>query len=67
MAMTYNGLFEKELKNIIETEIERVKDNMSTGSIMDYADYKHKIGIIYGLRLVVGYCDEVSAKIAKAT
>jgi hypothetical protein len=62
----YNNLFEQELKKAIEEEIERLKDNVSNGlSVVDYSDYKHQVGKIAGLRIVLDLCEAVQSEISK--
>jgi len=63
--LTYNTLFEHELKKIILAEIERVTDILANGSAIDYAEYKQQVGRIQGLRAALDYCDEASSIISK--
>jgi hypothetical protein len=63
--LTYNTLFEHELKKIILAEIERVADVLANGSPIDYAEYKQQVGRIQGLRAALDYCDEASSIISK--
>jgi hypothetical protein len=58
--LNLNNAFENELKKLIDQEIERLKENLSNGlSVLDYAEYKHQVGKIIGLRTVLERCDDV--------
>jgi hypothetical protein len=63
--LTYNSLFEHELKKIILSEIERLTDVLANGSPIDYADYKQQVGRIQGLKQALDYCDEATSIISK--
>ena len=57
--LTYSSVNEHELKKLIMDEINRLLDILSNGmSLEDYADYKHHIGKITGLRTALELCDE---------
>ena len=60
--LTFNTLFERELKKLIITAIEDRKENLSTGlATIDFPTYKHQVGIISGLRMALDACDEATA------
>lgn len=60
--LTFNTLFERELKKLITTAVEDRKDNLSTGlGTIDFPTYKHQVGIITGLRMALELCDEATA------
>jgi len=60
--LTFNTLFERELKKLITAAIEDRKENLSTGlATIDFPTYKHQVGIITGLRLALEACDEATA------
>jgi hypothetical protein len=62
----YNNLFEKRLRELIDEEIERLKNNVSNGmSVVDYSDYKHQVGKIAGLRTVLELCGVVQSELSK--
>lgn len=64
--LTYNAQFEKELKQLINQTIEEKKDNLSNGlSTVDFATYKHQVGIIQGLRLALEMCDEATLAVER--
>ena len=57
--LTYSNVYEQELKKLIMEEINRLLDILSNGmSLQDYADYKHHIGKVAGLRTALELCDE---------
>jgi hypothetical protein len=54
MAQTYSAFFAHELKKLIEEQIEERKETISSGrGIEDFSDYRQKVGVITGLRLVL--------------
>jgi len=60
-VLTFNTLFERELKNLINEAVEDRKENLSTGlSTIDFPTYKHQVGIIAGLRMALEFCDEAT-------
>jgi hypothetical protein len=58
---TRTHMFERELKRLIEIEIERLKENMSLGLIDNHEEYRLVAGKIAGLRLAVEYMAEAEA------
>ena len=64
---TLNTQFEGELKKLIATEIERIKDILAVGmAVKDYAEYRFHVGQIEALQKVAdSYCDEVTTIINK--
>jgi hypothetical protein len=64
--LTYNSLYEKELVKLIEAEIIRLVDRLSTGAaIEDFSQYKNIVGQIQGLRKIVELNDEVQSILSK--
>jgi hypothetical protein len=65
--LTVNTQFEAELKKLIDTEIDRIRDILSVGlAVKDYAEYRFFVGQIEALNKVAGsYCDEVTSIINK--
>lgn len=55
--LTYNMLFEKELRKLLIETIERRKDDLSFGHALDY---QKEVGIITGLRTALDLCDEAN-------
>lgn len=58
---TRTHMLEHELKQLIEIEIERLKENMSLGLISNYEEYRLVAGKIAGLRLAIDYMAEADA------
>jgi hypothetical protein len=57
--LTYNNLFEIELKKLIQEEIDRTTENLQAGlSVTDYCEYKRLVGRISGLKLAMELCEE---------
>ena len=54
-------MFENELLKLIEIEIERLKEDMSFGMILDHEEYRFVAGKIAGLRLAINYMAEADA------
>ena len=60
--LTFNTLFERELKKLITAAIEDRKDNLSTGlATIDFPTYKHQVGIISGLHMALELCNDATA------
>jgi hypothetical protein len=66
-VLTVNIQFEVELKKLISTEIERLREILDQGrAIKDYAEYREKVGEIAALRRVAeNYCSEAQTTISK--
>ena len=60
---TVSQLFERELRRLIEVEIERLKENLSYGSLEDFNEYRYISGKIAGLRTAVEYMDDADSNI----
>lgn len=56
-------LFKKELEEMIEREISRLKDDMSLGLLIDFHDYKSATGKISGLRSVLDLIEEAESSV----
>jgi|OM-RGC.v1.034861563 hypothetical protein len=51
---TYNAFFARELLKLLEEQInERTKILGNGHGVTDFTDYRHKVGIITGLHLVI--------------
>ena len=60
-VLTYNSVFEAELKKLIDQAVENRKENLANGmSVIDFPTYKHQVGIIAGLRMALELCDEAT-------
>ena len=60
---TVSQLFERELRRLIEVEIERLKENLSYGSLEDFNEYRYISGKIAGLRTAIDYMDDADSNI----
>jgi hypothetical protein len=62
--LTYNAHYQYELKTLIQSEIERLKDTMITAHItFDFPAYKHHVGVIEGLRKALDLMEEAESKV----
>ena len=60
--LTYQAFYQSELNRLIKLEIDRLKDNLVTShSTMDFAGFKHHIGVIEGLRRALELADEAES------
>lgn len=60
--LTYTAHFQSELENRIRAEIERVKDTLVTShASLEYAGYKHNVGIVIGLQRALDLVEETEA------
>lgn len=58
---TISTRFEHELRKLVQSQIDHLKENLSTGqAAADYAAYQNIIGRIQGLRDTLDLCDEAS-------
>lgn len=66
--LTVNNQFEHELRKLISTEIDRIKDILADGAgVPDFTTYRDYVGQIAGLRRVAhSYCEEVETKMNEA-
>ena len=60
-TFTRTHMLERELRNLIDIEIERLKENMSLGLISNHEEYRTVTGKIAGLRLAIEYMAEADA------
>jgi hypothetical protein len=61
---TYQAYYQYELKKLIDTHIERIKESLTSSYQVegfDYSSYKHIVGRIEGLRLALELCDEAES------
>jgi len=64
---TTTDLFERELRKLLEAEIERLSDSISTGyGVTDFAHYKYFVGAIHGIKDALVRCDEARSIVDKA-
>jgi hypothetical protein len=64
--LTHQAFYDAELRKIISDEIERRKNNLVAGHQakgFDFPMFKHHVGIIEGLQVALGLCDEAEKKV----
>lgn len=60
--LTYHSLFLHEYRKLINEEIIRQTEILATGNaILDYAAYKHHVGILRGLYKALELCEEAES------
>lgn len=67
--LTHQAFYDATLKKLISEEIDRRKDNLVTSHQakgFDFPAFKHHVGIIEGLQLALGLCEEAE-KLANQT
>ena len=62
-TFTISQLLERELRRLIDVEIERLKENLSYGTLEDFNEYRYLSGKIAGLRAAIDYMDEADSNI----
>jgi len=66
IMLNYQNLFEIELKKLIISEQDRIKDNLSNGlSVVDFAEYRHQVGKLLGLKSALDLCEEANSILSK--
>jgi hypothetical protein len=61
---TYQAYYQYELKKLIDTHIERIKESLTSSYQVegfDFSSYKHIVGRIEGLRLALELCEEAES------
>jgi hypothetical protein len=64
MATTYQAYYQYELKKLLNSEIERIKEMLVSSYQIegfDFSAYRHHVGKIEGLRIALELCDEADA------
>ena len=64
-TQTWHSYYERELRSLIDAEVERLKDELSAGLLTTVEDYKSVTGKIAGLRACIDYMDEASSNVSK--
>lgn len=60
--LTFHALYLDQYKKLIDEEIQRLMNHIVTnGSVLDFPTYKHKIGVIEGLRSALALSEEADA------
>lgn len=62
---TINTQFEHELRALIDEDIERLRNNICTGSAKDLADYRYQCGQITALQRVEEFFTDVNTALSK--
>lgn len=65
MVQTYSSLLEFEIGRLIDEAIADETAIITTGSIEDIKDYKHRVGIIRGLQKAKELMSEADSNIQK--
>lgn len=65
MVITQHNVFLDELKLLITDEIDRLKDEMSSGLLKTYEDYRSYAGRIAGLRSSLEYIEDASSNVQR--
>lgn len=64
--LTLNTQFEIEARKLIGAEIQRLADNVASGSaVADYAEYKRHVGLIAGLNSAMDLFEDVNNILAE--
>lgn len=58
ILQTLNIFFEKKLRALIEDELRNKKENLSRGSVNDFASYYNQVGVMNGLRIALDLCED---------
>lgn len=54
MSQIYSAMFVNELRKLIEQQIKDRTESLGSGlGVVDFTDYKHKVGVVNGLKLVI--------------
>lgn len=62
--MNLNTKFEMLLRGYVEEEVRRQKDILANGlAVPDYPAYMKLVGIVQGLDMIDGLCDQVNKEI----
>jgi hypothetical protein len=64
-ALSRYTLFRSELQDLLVTEIERLKDEMSLGLLKDHEEYKSLAGKILGLRASLELMEEADSIVSR--
>jgi hypothetical protein len=64
MATTYQAYYQYELKKLINSDIDRLKEELLSSykiTGFDFSAYRHHVGRIEGLRMALELCEEADA------
>lgn len=67
-VLTYNGQFEKLLRERVEEERERVRDEIAGGqAVQTFEAYRERVGYLRALDELEGWCADVTTDLNKGT
>jgi hypothetical protein len=64
MKTTYQAYYQYELKKLINSDIDRLKEELLSSykiTGFDFSSYRHHVGRIEGLRMALELCEEAEA------
>jgi len=60
--LTFHSLYTEQYKKLIEEELQRLMESLTTnGAITDFSAYKHRVGVIEGLKRALELSEEADA------
>lgn len=60
--LTFHALYTEQYKKLIDEELMRLMESLTTnGAITDFPAYKHRLGVIEGLRRALELSEEADA------
>lgn len=60
--LTYTAFYQHELRKLMLEEIDRLKENVSSGlSTPDFSAYRHQVGVIDGLKQALALMEEAES------
>lgn len=60
--LTYQAFYQHELRKLMLSEIDRLKENLSSGvSTPDFSAYRHQVGVIDGLKMALELMSEAES------
>jgi hypothetical protein len=65
MIVTQYNVYVQELELLITAEIDRLKDEMSSGLLKTYEDYRSYSGKIQGLRACLEFMEDASSSVQR--
>jgi hypothetical protein len=64
--LKHQVLYQNELRKNLLKRIEVAKDSLVTShTAIEHADYKFRVGVIYGLQAALDACEEVESELNK--
>lgn len=60
--LTFHALYIEQYRKLIEEELQRLMESLTTnGAITDFSTYKHRVGVIEGLKRALELAEEADA------